>query len=45
MTPADPAGTGEAAAFDKTPNTLYFHKSETPDGSEKTGEANQRADD
>lgn len=29
VTPADPAGTGEAAAFDKTPNTLYFHKSET----------------
>ena len=45
MTPADPAGTGEAAAFDKTPNTLYFHKSENPDGTEKTGEAKQRADD
>ena len=29
VTPADPAGTGEAAAFDKTPNTLYFHKSKT----------------
>lgn len=40
VTPADPAGTGEAAAFDKTPNTLYFHKSENPDGTEKTGEAN-----
>lgn len=39
VTPADPAGTGEAAAFDKTPNTLYFHKSENPDGTEKTGEA------
>lgn len=35
VTPADPAGTGEAAAFDKTPNTLYFHKSENPDGTEK----------
>lgn len=45
VTPADPAGTGEAAAFDKTPNTLYFHKSENPDGTEKTGEAKQRADD
>ena len=45
VTPADSAGTGEAAAFDKTPNTLYFHKSENPDGTEKTGEAKQRADD
>ena len=44
VTPADPAGTGEAAAFDKTPNTLYFHKSENPDGTEKTGEAKQLAD-
>lgn len=38
--PADPAGTtGEAAKFDKTPDTLYFHKSDNPDGTTKTGDA------
>ena len=39
VTPKDPAGTGEAAKFDKTPNTLYFHKSKNPDGTKKTGDA------
>ncbi|KAA8824202.1 histidine-type phosphatase [Bifidobacterium reuteri] len=45
VNPADPAGTGEAAVFDKTPNTLYFHKAENPDGTEKTGDAKKIADD
>lgn len=44
VTPANPAGTGEASVFDKTPNTLYFHKAENPDGTEKTGEAKTLAD-
>ena len=30
VTPADLAGTGEAAAFDKTPNTLYFPQVRKP---------------
>lgn len=40
VTPADPTHViSSAAVFDKTPNTLYFHKTENPDGTEKTGEA------
>ena len=35
----DPAGEGDAAPFQKSPDTLYFHKTDNPDGSEKTGEA------
>lgn len=38
-TPTDPAGEGDAAPFQKSPDTLYFHKTDNPDGSEKTGEA------
>lgn len=38
-TPTAPAGDGDAAPFQKSPDTLYFHKTENPDGSEKTGEA------
>ena len=45
VTPVNPAGDGEASIFDKTPDTLYFHKSENPDGTEKTGEAKRLADD
>lgn len=43
VSPASPAGSGAASIFDKTPNTLYFHKVENPDGSEKTGTAAQIA--
>lgn len=39
VTPTDPAGEGDAAPFQKSPNTLYFHKTDNPDGSEKTGDA------
>ena len=39
MTPTAPAGEGDAAPFQKSPDTLYFHKTDNPDGSEKTGEA------
>lgn len=39
VTPTDAAGPGAAAPFQKSPNTLYFHKTENPDGTEKTGEA------
>lgn len=39
VTPADPAGDGAAAVFQKSPDTLYFHKTDNPDGSEKTGAA------
>ncbi|MBM6706500.1 histidine-type phosphatase [Bifidobacterium pullorum subsp. saeculare] len=38
-TPTDPAGEGDAAPFQKSPDTLYFHKTDNPDGSEKTGDA------
>ena len=38
-TPTAPAGDGDAAPFQKSPDTLYFHKTDNPDGSEKTGEA------
>lgn len=37
--PTAPAGEGDAAAFQKSPNTLYFHKTDNPDGSEKDGAA------
>lgn len=33
--PTAPAGEGDAAPFQKSPNTLYFHKTDNPDGSEK----------
>ena len=39
VTPTDPAGEGDAAPFQKSPNTLYFHKTDNPDGSEKDGYA------
>lgn len=39
VTPTAPAGEGDAAPFQKSPDTLYFHKTDNPDGSEKTGEA------
>lgn len=39
VTPTAPAGEGDAAPFQKSPNTLYFHKTDNPDGSEKTGDA------
>ena len=39
VTPTAPAGDGDAAPFQKSPDTLYFHKTDNPDGSEKTGEA------
>lgn len=39
VAPSDAAGDGAAAAFQKSPDTLYFHKTENPDGTEKTGEA------
>ena len=37
--PTAPAGEGDAAPFQKSPNTLYFHKTDNPDGSEKDGYA------
>ncbi|MBE5065975.1 histidine-type phosphatase [Bifidobacterium saeculare] len=37
--PTAPAGEGDAAPFQKSPNTLYFHKTDNPDGSEKDGAA------
>ena len=37
--PTAPAGEGDAAPFQKSPNTLYFHKTDNPDGSEKDGDA------
>ena len=37
--PTAPAGEGDAAPFQKSPNTLYFHKTDNPDGSEKDGGA------
>jgi hypothetical protein len=43
VTPLAPAGSGAASIFDKTPNTLYFHKVDNPDGSQKTGVAAQIA--
>ena len=33
------SGSALTAPFQKSPDTLYFHKTENPDGSEKTGEA------
>lgn len=39
VTPTAPAGEGDAAPFQKSPDILYFHKTDNPDGSEKTGEA------
>lgn len=40
---SDPAGSGPAAIFDKTPDTLYFHEVDNPDGTTKTGAAAQAA--
>lgn len=37
--PGEAAGDGDAAPFRKSPDTLYFHKTDNPDGSKKTGEA------
>lgn len=37
--PTAPAGKGDAAPFQKSPNTLYFHKTDNPDGSKKDGAA------
>lgn len=37
--PTAPAGEGDAAPFQKSPNTLYFHKTDNPDGSEKDDQA------
>ena len=37
--PTAPAGEGDAAPFQKSPNTLYFHKTDNPDGSKKDGAA------
>lgn len=39
VTPSDAAGDGAAAAFQKSPDTLYFHKTSNPDGTKKTGAA------
>lgn len=43
VSPLAPAGSGAASIFDKTPDTLYFHKIDNPDGSQKTGTAAQIA--
>ncbi|MCI1832808.1 MAG: histidine acid phosphatase [Bifidobacterium sp.] len=42
-TVSDPAGSGPAVIFDKTPDTLYFHEVDNPDGTTKTGVAAQTA--
>lgn len=39
VTPTAPAGEGDAAPFQKSPDTLYFHKTDNPDGSEKDDQA------
>ncbi|MFT9110738.1 MAG: histidine-type phosphatase [Bifidobacterium psychraerophilum] len=44
VSPLNAAGSGAAAIFDKTPDTLYFHKSANPDGTQKSGKAAEVAD-
>ena len=34
--PTDPADSGDGKDFQKNPDTLYFHKVQNPDGTEKT---------
>lgn len=44
VAPNNPADNNSGKNFDKNTTTLYFHKTDNPDGTQKTGEAKERAE-
>lgn len=42
VAPNNPADNNSGKNFDKNTTTLYFHKTDNPDGTQKTGEAKER---
>ena len=44
VAPNNPADNNSGKDFDKNTTTLYFHKTDNPDGTQKMGEAKERAE-